>query len=214
MSTIINATTTNGVVIQPDNSGSLVLQTNNGTTALTISTAQNATFVGQATIPTINLTGGQITFPATQSSSANANTLDDYEEGTWTPTVAGQSTAGTYTYSIRAGSYIKIGRIVVASFTLTAITASPAGTGGLTVIGFPFNAGGSSSYGERAFNVVSRMRSMANARSNVIVILAANSTIGYFVYDNGGTGGGTDIPISDISSGNSQIGATVVYITD
>ncbi len=46
MSTIINATTTNGVVIQPDNSGSLVLQTNNGTTALTISTAQNATFAG------------------------------------------------------------------------------------------------------------------------------------------------------------------------
>jgi hypothetical protein len=46
MSTIINATTTNGVVIQPDNSGSLVLQTNNGTTAVTISTAQNATFAG------------------------------------------------------------------------------------------------------------------------------------------------------------------------
>jgi hypothetical protein len=43
MSTIINATTTNGVVIQPDNSGSLVLQTNNGTTALTIDTSQNIT---------------------------------------------------------------------------------------------------------------------------------------------------------------------------
>jgi len=41
MSTIINATTTNGVVIQPDNSGSLVLQTNSGTTALTIDTSQN-----------------------------------------------------------------------------------------------------------------------------------------------------------------------------
>jgi hypothetical protein len=41
MSTIINATTTNGVVIQPDNSGSLVLQTNNNTTALTIDTSQN-----------------------------------------------------------------------------------------------------------------------------------------------------------------------------
>jgi hypothetical protein len=41
MSTIINATTTNGVVIQPDNSGSLQLQTNSGTTAVTISTAQN-----------------------------------------------------------------------------------------------------------------------------------------------------------------------------
>jgi hypothetical protein len=41
MSTIINATTTNGVVIQPDNSGSLELQTNSGTTALTIDTSQN-----------------------------------------------------------------------------------------------------------------------------------------------------------------------------
>jgi hypothetical protein len=46
MSTIINATTTNGVVIQPDNSGSLILQTNSGTTALTIDTSQNATFAG------------------------------------------------------------------------------------------------------------------------------------------------------------------------
>jgi len=52
MSSIINATTTNGVVIQPDNSGSLVLQTNSGTTALTISTAQNATFTGTVTLPT------------------------------------------------------------------------------------------------------------------------------------------------------------------
>jgi hypothetical protein len=52
MSTIINATTTNGVVIQPDNSGSLVLQTNSGTTAVTISTAQNTTFAGTVTLPT------------------------------------------------------------------------------------------------------------------------------------------------------------------
>ena len=51
MSTIINATTTNGVVIQPDNSGSLVLQTNSGTTALTIDTSQNV-LVGYSTLPT------------------------------------------------------------------------------------------------------------------------------------------------------------------
>ena len=50
MSTIINATTTNGVVIQPDNSGSLVLQTNNGTTALTIDTAQNVAFAKGFTV--------------------------------------------------------------------------------------------------------------------------------------------------------------------
>jgi hypothetical protein len=58
MSTIINATTTNGVVIQPDNSGSLVLQTNSGTTALTIDTSQRVAFVaGTAALPAITTTG-------------------------------------------------------------------------------------------------------------------------------------------------------------
>jgi hypothetical protein len=68
MSTIINATTTNGVVIQPDNSGSLQLQTNNGTTALTIDTSQRAAFVaGTAALPAITTTGDTNTgifFPA------------------------------------------------------------------------------------------------------------------------------------------------------
>jgi hypothetical protein len=139
MSTIINATTTNGVVIQPDNSGSLVLQTNNGTTALTISTAQNATFVGQATIPTINLTGGQITFPATQSSSANANTLDDYEEGTWTP-IFTASTPGTFStsYSAQVGAYNKIGNIVIASFIVSGTTTKGTASGDFLIGGLPF----------------------------------------------------------------------------
>ena len=68
MSTIINATTTNGVVIQPDNSGSLELQTNSGTTALTIDTSQRAAFVaGTAAAPAITTTGDTNTgifFPA------------------------------------------------------------------------------------------------------------------------------------------------------
>jgi hypothetical protein len=51
MSTIINATTTNGIVIQPDNSGSLVLQTNNGTTAVTIDTSQNVGIGTTTTTP-------------------------------------------------------------------------------------------------------------------------------------------------------------------
>jgi len=68
MSTIINATTTNGVVIEPDNSGSLELQTNSGTTALTIDTSQRAAFVaGTAAAPAITTTGDTNTgmfFPA------------------------------------------------------------------------------------------------------------------------------------------------------
>ncbi len=131
MSTIINATTTNGVVIQPDNSGSLVLQTNSGTTALTIDTSQNATFAAQATIPTINLTGGQIKFPTTQSASSDANTLDDYEEGTWTPTIVngGGTISGT-------GRYTKVGRIV--QFSIDAQLGGTRNGNVLTVGGLPF----------------------------------------------------------------------------
>ena len=79
MSTIINATTTNGVVIQPDNSGSLVLQTNSGTTALTIDTSQRVAFVaGTAALPAITTTGDTNTgifFSA-------ADTIDFAEGGT------------------------------------------------------------------------------------------------------------------------------------
>jgi hypothetical protein len=69
MSTIINATTTNGVVIQPDNSGSLVLQTNSGTTALTIDTSQNVG-IGTAS-PLGKLNVSSASFGGTVSSNGN-----------------------------------------------------------------------------------------------------------------------------------------------
>lgn len=53
-----------------------------------------------------------IQFPATQVPSANANTLDDYEENTYTPVLSfGGATTGI-TYSIQAGQYVKIGQLV------------------------------------------------------------------------------------------------------
>lgn len=79
------------------------------------------------------LTNGQITFPATQNPSSNANTLDDYEEGTWTPSVGGSAT-----YNSQQGSYIKIGRAVMVycSLDINAI-----GTGSTSEIsGLPFTA--------------------------------------------------------------------------
>tara|TARA_R110000868_G_scaffold60971_1_gene185568 strand:- start:283 stop:1011 length:729 start_codon:yes stop_codon:yes gene_type:complete len=83
---------------------------------------------------------GQIQFPATQVASANANTLDDYEEGTWTPTQGGNlAVVGTFSSS---GSYTKIGRFVVAKGLLIGST-SVAFTGGSPAIlcaGLPFTS--------------------------------------------------------------------------
>ena len=76
---------------------------------------------------------GQIIFPATQVPSAGANTLDDYEEGTWTPAIGGSAT-----YTLQIGTYTKIGRFVFIKCTLV---INAIGTGSTTVIsGLPFTA--------------------------------------------------------------------------
>jgi hypothetical protein len=136
MAVTINASTSAGLVQTADTSGVLQLQTNSGTTALTIDTSQNATFTGQATIPTINLTGGQITFPATQSASADANTLDDYEEGTFTPTFI----SATVTYAQQVGHYTKIGNMVYFYLHINISALTRSGTQ-VNIGGLPFTVG-------------------------------------------------------------------------
>ena len=72
-----------------------------------------------------------ITFPSTQSASTNANTLDDYEEGTWTPSLGGDTT-----YNTQVGLYVKIGRVVYIQGELNINTL---GTGSSsTISGLPF----------------------------------------------------------------------------
>jgi hypothetical protein len=78
-------------------------------------------------------TGVGIAFPATQSASSDANTLDDYEEGTWTPSLGGNTT-----YVAQVGAYTKIGRFVCATFE---VNVSSIGTGSSTTIsGLPFTS--------------------------------------------------------------------------
>ena len=81
-----------------------------------------------------------ITFPATQSASTDANTLDDYEEGTWTPTVS--SSSGTLTSYTSSGKYTKIGRSVTVSFIAEIVTTGTA-SGTMRIDSFPFTDGNS-----------------------------------------------------------------------
>lgn len=99
--------------------------------------------------------GGQIKFPATQSASSDANTLDDYEEGTFTPSFT-FVTAGdlSVAYGQQDGKYTKIGNMVFADigmgFTPTFTTSS----GQARVSGFPFTAasGGTAAVGALRFD--------------------------------------------------------------
>jgi hypothetical protein len=68
-----------------------------------------------------------------------ANKLDDYEEGTWTPTIYGGTTAGTTPAGTFAGNYTKIGRQVTVMFSCSNVTLSGA-AGSLYLGGLPFTA--------------------------------------------------------------------------
>lgn len=82
-------------------------------------------------------TSGQIPFPATQNPSANVNTLDDYEEGTWTPIITGSTSASGQTYTTQAGTYTKIGNQVTISCKVQ-LSAVGTITGTVGIGGLPF----------------------------------------------------------------------------
>jgi hypothetical protein len=98
---------------------------------------------GNVTVSTGNLVigtaGKGIDFSATSNGSGTTTSelLNDYEEGTWTPSVVFVGTPGTVNYISRSGKYTKIGRVVHAEYQFTgcSITGS---VGYATITGLPF----------------------------------------------------------------------------
>jgi hypothetical protein len=83
-----------------------------------------------------------IALPASQSNSSDPNTFDDYEEGTWSPTFTGSSSApSSVTYTVQSGRYTKIGRQCHIEFYLR-FTAYSGGSGNAVIGGLPFTAAG------------------------------------------------------------------------
>jgi hypothetical protein len=82
---------------------------------------------------------GQLAFPAVQNASAGANTLDDYEEGSWTPVIGGSGGTSGQVYSSQVGRYVKIGKLVIAQFQATLSTEGTITTN-VQIQGLPFTA--------------------------------------------------------------------------
>jgi hypothetical protein len=116
----------NQTLTLPDSTGTVQVSGNpiSGTTG---------TFTGLLDISAAG--AGQIQFPATQNASANANTLDDYEEGTFTPTITAAS--GSNGGVTATGSYTKVGRFVFLQLALASISKGTL-SGQLAVGGLPF----------------------------------------------------------------------------
>jgi len=105
------------------------------TTAMTLNANGALALQGAST----SANGIGITFPATQSASSNANTLDDYEEGTWTAAFNVTSGSITISTSYNTGRYTKVGRLVTVNLHARFSSVSSP-SGGLTISGLPFTS--------------------------------------------------------------------------
>lgn len=145
-----------------------------------------------------SLTGGALSFPATQVPSSDANTLDDYEEGTFTPTIVGTTIAGAGTYITQSGSYTKIGNRVF--FEIDINWSAHTGTGNITLAGLAFAAGIAT-----AFTVY--WESLTYAATPTAVMGAAQSSITFRA--NASAGGATPLAMDAaarfVISGNYRV---------
>ncbi len=83
---------------------------------------------------------GQLKFPATQNASIDANTLDDYEEGTFTPVLSFDGNSTGITYNAQVGAYTKIGNKVTVMMVIS-LTSKGVQAGGCRIQNLPFTNG-------------------------------------------------------------------------
>ena len=119
-------------------------------TSSTLTTPKATTTIGVGNA-TPSASGAGITFPATQSGSSDSNTLDDYEEGTWTPTVFHNSVQVT-SLGTATGIYVKIGTMVYLAGYANKTSGADLATGTWELRNLPFTVGGTNGYPICTFN--------------------------------------------------------------
>lgn len=112
-------------------------------TSISIGSASGTATINNAITALKAATVDTVKFPASQVVSGDPNTLDDYEEGSWTPLVLSSGNAHNGTYSIQSGAYIKVGRLVSVRGIVNWTGGTTSLAGILSVGNLPFVAGSS-----------------------------------------------------------------------
>ena len=142
--------------------------------------------------------GTGIAFPATQSASSDANTLDDYEEGTWTPVVSDANSGGNVaTLASSSAVYTKIGNIVYWRFSVELSSKGSMTAGNEVYIqGFPFTSASITNNWYNAFPAIVRNMTFTGY---VQFSQGGGTTTGYF-RENVSNAAGDNIIVSDITA--------------
>lgn len=143
------------------------------------------------------------------SFDAGTNTLDEYEEGTWPPTLVGSTTAGSHTYTVNTGNYTRIGNIVTCSFLIIISSKDAAMAGNIFIAGLPFQITNTpTTY--RTGGSPGRVKHFAF--SDQISFMGFNAGTGLFLYKNtsGTAASFANITAADVGAAP-LINGTIIY---
>lgn len=142
--------------------------------------------------------------------NANANKLDDYEEGTWTPTFGGASTdPSSVSWNVQSGTYTKVGNKVFARAIVYPSSFS-GGSGNWNVRGLPFTANSQSS-GSCFYD---RIRVQASYPVGVTPFVENNTSYFQFAELQDASDEGIAIIQVDDLAGNFYLNVCITYTTN
>jgi hypothetical protein len=143
--------------------------------------------------------------------TADANSLDDYEEGTWTPTILGSSSNPTLTYSTQVGRYTKVGRLVTIHCALQPGSTSVAGTGNLEFGGLPFTSANITDVIATGVSNSNGNFSWGTNKTQLVFSVGVNTTkISVYAMQNGVTESG--VPVNNFNNSNQYLLFSITYI--
>ena len=139
-----------------------------------------------------------------------AHKLDDYEEGSWTPTLVAVSGGALTVSAPSTGRYTKVGRLVTVSFSIGQFSVS-GGTAGATINigGLPFTTQG---VGIDSNGSQIGQYNISWSRPDFVALRTYDiSTLGFLVSNNGGTWMWETV--SAFTGSNKYVNGTITYMT-
>jgi hypothetical protein len=138
--------------------------------------------VNAAATEVMRVTADGLTF---NGDTAAANALDDYEEGTWTPTLLGTTTNPTQSYMYQFGYYTKIGDTVHFQLRIYLQGAGiTPGSGSVYIAGLPFDIASGAGYGSTAAITASNWQTTNLGAPTQARPIQNTDTINLYVYNN------------------------------
>lgn len=138
-----------------------------------------------------------VLFAAAQVSSSDVNKLDDYEEGSWTPTITSAG-GGAPTYTTQVAAYTKIGRLVHVHGVVQMATKNTLGVGAVSIGNLPFTSQNTANLFSAA--TIGQVDNMTTTVVSMSGTIAANTTAIALNHRTAAAGSSTATLVADISA--------------